>query len=328
MNADMISSKYRFAPTILQEIRILYHYSHIRGVVALMWCYSLIGFAIFVAEYQPYFIPLAIILIGSRQRALATILHEASHGTLMGSKKLNKILGTYFSGYLIFQTWGSYKISHVLNHHYKLGDPDHDPDFKYYLRAGVYEEKKQAEFVKKFLITPLLFLNIFSNIRYLVTNRLMHSAGKAEYIKMLLTISIFAAIGSIIIGPKFIFLYWVLPYLTVFQALTWFIELAEHYPMIGNAQDNLHAARNRFSHPVEQFLTGMYGENFHLIHHLFPGIPFWNLKKAHLILLQDSEYAKLNASFGGIFFSSNFSQSLWQSIISRNKHLSRNPAGE
>ncbi|WP_431834907.1 fatty acid desaturase [Gallibacterium anatis] len=78
-------------------------------------------------------------LIGSRQRALATILHEASHGSLTKNKNLSKILGTYFSGYLIFQSWSSYKQSHIKNHHLKLGS-DLDPDYTFYCKMGVFEK--------------------------------------------------------------------------------------------------------------------------------------------------------------------------------------------
>jgi len=120
-------------------------------------------------------------------------------------------------------------------------------------------------------------------------------------------------------GAKGYFLYWLLPYLTTFQALTWYIELAEHYPMIAEAKTDLEATRNRFSHPIEHFFTAMHGENFHLVHHLFPAIPYWNLKKAHKILLNDSSYSSINAGFGGIFVSSNFAPSVWENILFHDK---------
>jgi fatty acid desaturase len=47
-----------------------------------------------------YFL-VALPLIGTRQRALATLLHESAHGTLAKNKRLNKFLGTWLSGWVI-----------------------------------------------------------------------------------------------------------------------------------------------------------------------------------------------------------------------------------
>ena len=183
---------------------------------------------------------------------------------------------------MIFQSWDSYSLSHVKNHHPKLGS-EFDPDFAYYKQSGIFEINSKSKFFWKFFFSRLFCLNIFQSLKYLIFNRLMVCSNKNELIKIMLVHLVFFTIGTFLIGYKFYFLYWLLPYLTTFQVVTWFIELAEHYPMISYAKNNLYASRNRFSHVVEHFFTGMHGENYHLIHHLFPAIPFWNLSKAHKI---------------------------------------------
>lgn len=109
----------KFDKEILQEIKTLYVYDDWHGIVAIIYDYLMIIFAILLSEFSYWFLPLTVLLIGSRQRALATVLHEASHSALTKNQKLGKILGTYFSGYLIFQSWDSYSLSHVKNHHPK-----------------------------------------------------------------------------------------------------------------------------------------------------------------------------------------------------------------
>lgn len=47
---------------------------------------------------------------------------------------------------------------------------------------------------------------------------------------------------------------------------------------------------------------------------IISAIPFWNLKKAHFILMQDDEYRSINMQFGGIFISSNKNPSMWQQL--------------
>jgi len=304
-----------FSPEIKKQIKSLYVYDNYHGPLALAINYSLIILAVYIAEKNLYLLPISLILIGSRQRALATLLHEAAHGVLTKNKKLNRLIGEFFAGGLIYQTWSSYKNSHVVAHHHKLGDKDKDPDFQFYIKSGVYEKKTRRAFFFQYFLCPILFVSSFSSLRYLLVHRLFRGAKVNEIVTMLVSHLVFASIGTYFVGAKFYFIYWLLPYLTVFQAITWFIELAEHFPIVADAKNNLYATRNRFSHPLEHFLTGMHGENFHLIHHLFPSIPFWKLKRAHRTLLQDAEYARINSTFGGIFWSSNYAHSMWFTLL-------------
>lgn len=303
----------RFNKTILLQINKLYNYDNWHAVCALLMDYALIVLAVILSEYSYYFMPLSLLIIGSRQRALATILHEASHGALTRNKTLGRALGTYFSGYLIFQTWESYKESHVYYHHQKLGT-QLDPDFSFYKDSGIYEFHTRKSYFWKFFVSRLLFLNAFSSLKYLLVNRLLIKSNKKELVKIAIIHLLAICILDYSHNLEWYFIYWLLPYLTVFQSITWFIELAEHYPMIKDASSNLYASRNRYSHWLEHFFTGMHNENYHLIHHLFLAIPFWNLKKAHNILLQDEEYAAVNRNFGGIFLSKNSVKSMWRQL--------------
>jgi len=136
--------------------------------------------AIYLGEVNLWFLPLSILLVSSRQRALATILHEATHGALCNNKKLEKIIGTWCAGYTIFQTWGSYKLSHTLEHHHKLEDTNYDPNFKYYQESGVFNESSPLKFIFKYLISPIFFLSIFRSLKYLLINRLIRCNDKKE----------------------------------------------------------------------------------------------------------------------------------------------------
>lgn len=304
--------KKKFHPVILKEIKTLYKYDNWHALIALILDYLIIIFAIYLSETSFLFLPLTILLIGSRQRALATILHEASHSALTKNKKLGKYLGKYFSGYLIFQSWNSYYQSHVKQHHPKLGT-DLDPDFSYYKESKIFDDYSKKLFFYKFVISPFLFLSSISSLKYLINNRLLKT-NKNELIQILGTQIIIIFLFNHYVNWYGYILYWLIPYITTFQLITWFIELAEHYPMIKDAESNIDASRNRFSHPIEHFFTGMHGENYHLIHHLFPAIPFWKLREAHQILLKDSDYARANKDFGGIFKSKNSNEAMWLKI--------------
>lgn len=109
----------KFDREILKQIKPLYVYDNWHAPIALGMDFALIVFAVALSEYSYWFLPLTLLIIGSRQRALATMLHKASHSASAKNKNFGKILGTYFSGYLIFQSWDGYTQSHVKNHHPK-----------------------------------------------------------------------------------------------------------------------------------------------------------------------------------------------------------------
>ncbi len=313
--------KYEFSKEIKTSIKNISKSNNYSCIIALTSDYAIIFIAVYFSELSYYLYPLSALLIGSRQRALATILHEAAHKTLCRNRIANKIIGTYLSGYFVFQTWEAYIKSHVFNHHAKLGCIDNDPDYLYYRQAGVFDTQSNSDFFRKYLIKPLFFGGAISSLRYIIVNRLLRMKSKREIIGLICSNFLLAFAFTHFIGWYAYLVYWLLPYLTFFQVITWFIELSEHYPMVHTERFDIYASRNRFPNFFESFFTGMHNENFHLIHHLFPGVPFYKMKKAHQILLKDSVYARINANFGGIFTSSNFTQSMWESIFMERKVL-------
>jgi fatty acid desaturase len=90
-------------------------------------------------------------------------------------------------------------------------------------------------------------------------------------------------------GHLFI-MYWAIPLFIVFPLVNWYIELLEHFPMVGNESVDIATTRPRAVGPVSRHFFGIHAEGYHLDHHLSPKIPFWNLHKAHIVRLRDPEY--------------------------------------
>lgn len=224
-------------------------------------------------------------------------------------------MGTFFSGYFVLQTMGSYRESHVRFHHGHFGDPELDPDYQFAIEAGWYDRSQSLEkFTIHNIVLPFLLAKVPSYLYSLIEHRLLDKHHRQETMVMIVYLGV---IGSLFIGfgwGKYILLFWIVPYLTTFQIIGWFIEMSEHYPLMNNSI-NLYKTRNRHSHWLEIFLTGMHNESYHLVHHLNPTIPFWNVPKAHQIYLQDKKYAQFDRQAGGIFISANNAPSLIQSAI-------------
>jgi fatty acid desaturase len=322
--------RYEFSHNIKRELKLLTKLDNWHGFLAALEDYAVILASILATIFiSAWLYPIALILIGARQRALATLMHESAHNALAKNKIINWLLGTFGSGYLIFQQIAPYKASHCLEHHCHLGNPERDPDFKFYNNEGLYNSLTAREFYIKHIIYPLFFIRVPSYVRYLIQHRFLSKAG--EKWESLLLLSYWGVIIGAAVGLRFwdeLILFWIVPYFTTFQVIGWFIELSEHYPLLGSNNTDLYLSRNRFSPWYEAFLTSIHCENFHLVHHLCPNIPFWNQPKAHQILLTDPNYRWHNEATSGIFFANQNKISVLTSILQQLRTIGTPPNQE
>ena len=75
---------------------------------------------------SPFLIVLLTMLIGSRQLGLLILMHDASHGILFESSRLNYIFGQWFCGLPMLADMNMYRSYHLAHHKYVL--PEKDPD--------------------------------------------------------------------------------------------------------------------------------------------------------------------------------------------------------
>lgn len=51
---------------------------------------------------------------------------------------------------------------------------------------------------------------------------------------------------------------------------------------------------------VATFLLGGHNDHFHAVHHIFPRVPSWNLRRAHAIMMSDPEYRDAQVHEAGL----------------------------
>lgn len=311
-------NKYKFSKDICLDINKLIKLDNYHGLIAVLFDYAIIAAFISLYFVSYYFYPLIILVIAARQGALSNLFHEAAHGRLTKDKTLNYILGTYFSGYLLFQEYNTYVDSHIKNHHIHIGDAQKDPDYSFHLQAGLYAQQSKKKFILEYVVKPFFLKGLFNYVKHIFVQRAPTlSVQKKGAIYMYSYLFVLLLVAYYVNVLKYIFLFWFVPFFTIFPIIGWFIDLVEHYPLVNENSTDLYMTRNRFSHWIEDFIFNIHSENFHLVHHLHPGIPFWNLKKAHNIFLKDDEYKRVNNAFGGIFISSNNNKSFVSEILNK-----------
>lgn len=276
--------------------------------------------------------PLAVLVIAAQQRGLTTVAHDAAHRTLAKTRGWNYALGILFAAYPLFQKHWAYRVSHVHLHHPHLGDPTRDPDLKFFLGAGAYDVCEPRTYLWRIVWRPILGGATVAYLKYLFLNRfrvrddddmprdraglLVDGVGFWAFWTAVVAIGL--ATGTL----TEIVLFWVVPYLTVFQVLGWFIELAEHTPMCETETQNVYLTRNRKGNWVEWLLFGVNYDEYHLEHHLSPGVPFYRLPEAQRIRRRDPAYAAVAATWGGLFVRGpEGQQSVIGQLVERNRRL-------
>ena len=296
-----MNTKHTFAAPILLALKPLYALNNWRGPLGVLEDYLVIAGAVALSLWSAWLLPLTILLIGARQRALASVLHESCHMTLARKRGLNDFLGKWMAGYPIFQSHAAYRLSHVRDHHSFLGDPKRDPDYINCIETGLTGVRDSRDFLRRFVFKTILLGNVPNYLKYLVANRLGTIASDPrEAFGLVVTHALLIAAFTAAAGWSGYLLYWLLPYLSTFQIIGWLSEICEHYRLYERRHSSLEMTRNRFPSWWERIFVGMHGDNYHLTHHLFAGIPFWNLPQAHATMQADPQYAALNLLRGGI----------------------------
>ena len=224
----------------------------------------------------------AVVLIGSRQRALMNLVHAASHGQLFANRAANRWCGRLLVAYPLAMSLEAYRRTH-LAHHRHLWDEDRDPKTVRYAALGLLRAPRR---VRRFLVRHVLgavaLLHVPFNVGSAVAPR-AERAGRLAFWAVVVAGSVAAGLG------RELALYWALPYLTSFQVVRYWSETAEHAGL--RSRDPWLATRNWTSSAPVRWLLAPHSDSYHLAHHLVPGVPHYRMRRLHVELMRIPEYA-------------------------------------
>ncbi|MES3038586.1 MAG: fatty acid desaturase family protein [Bdellovibrionota bacterium] len=243
-------------------------------------------------------------IIGARQHSLLIIMHEAAHKRISNNLFLNDFIGDFFAAIPVFMGVAGYR-AHHMQHHFNL-NTEKDPDWARKSQLNDWQfPMSQKEFAV--MITKYLFLGgsikewgnlvlIFSGLSSITEERTIKSL-KPLFIRIVF----YGGITGLVchFGHwSYLLLYWLAPYLFVMLLFQRIRSIAEHF---GTSRDHeLSDSRNVITSGFEAFFLGPHNVNYHLDHHIFPSVPFYNLPSLHQKLKQHDEYrthAHLNTSY-------------------------------
>lgn len=220
------------------------------------------------------------LLSGVALHALGIMMHEGVHSNLSKNNSVNRWLG-FFSGVPTLLSLSAYKAVHLPHHRHERAVEDPD-EFENLTRKPPV---LKAILVLWFLMGAYFYLFHIPFIGLKLASPGEQKKIIQEYLLLFL-----------LIGAAFLFVpldiltqVWLIPILFAAQ-IAQVRGLTEHAFTVGDGR--LTASRTVTSNRVVSFF--MCNLNYHLEHHLYPGIPWYNLPRLHRLFLED--YRKAGAS--------------------------------
>ena len=276
------------------EWRELTARSRWRGLWLVAHCWGVIGLAMAMGTLWPVTLPLAVMIIGTRQLGLFILMHDAAHGLLHPNRRINDAVARWFCS----SSLGEYRPYHLQHHRYvqQAEDPDLSlsapfPIARASLKRKLLRDLTGQTFYKQ-RIAPLFAAATQRSALERDSQELVR--GWRFVIGNALGFAVFAVAG---LGWTWLLL-WLLPMATWLPMVTRIRNIAEH-ALVGRDQpDPLRQARTTQANAVERALLAPYWVNYHLEHHLFTQVPCWKLPQAHALLQQRGITARMEVQPG------------------------------
>lgn len=276
----------------LQELSRISNWRGFRAVATEWLC---IIAAVWLCEHY-WSVPLYLLTavwIGSRLHAFGVLMHDASHYRLFSNRKINDFVGEVLLAWPVLVTLYGYRRNHFGHHRYL--NTERDPDW--------VRKNKLPEYVfpkTRYEIALILLKYLLGIYAYREAKLALFEAKLSKDLPQSLTQARFAFYGTILISSVYLgvfremLLYWLVPVFTTFLMLLYIRAVADHFGnFAGGSHANIYTqSRTTYLSKPEGFLLSPYNINYHIEHHFYPSVPFYNLPALHKILLQDPNYQK------------------------------------
>jgi fatty acid desaturase len=304
----------KLPPEVIAKLTAL---SPWRSTLAIAGNVAILAAAIAVALVwrNPLLTAAMVVVIGTQQHGLFILAHDAAHYRLYANRSLNDFMGRLI-GAVVGISMCTYRVIHRLhhNHLYQAQDPDTA------IHGGY--PRGRAYLVRK-LMKDLTGVTAYKNYAYFFgapalntethvaqrplddTSERLRAEARADrrsVIIVQLAMPALAFAGGF--GVEYLLL-WVLPLLTVIQVILRLRAICEH-GAVTDLSSPLTAARTNLAPWTVRWLLFQHSVNYHVEHHLYPGVPHYRLRALHEELaargiLKGAEICRLSDTLRRVF---------------------------
>jgi fatty acid desaturase len=230
-------------------------------------------------------------LLGSMFAHGVELQHQVLHAQGFHNKVLNETVGILL-GLPMLVSYADYKSSHM-HHHKYLGTPENREFFDYGDQYGALTLRSASSMLLRIFMIPHYFRfvkNVATACRSRQYEHVAPDVSKRisrDYLIMLAVIVAFSA-ASTVFGLDLILRIWMLPLMLVATPLHALIEMPEHFRCNTDSKDVFVNTRTIKSNTFMNWFTN--GNNYHVEHHLLPGLPIDRLHDLHAKIHAKCQY--------------------------------------
>lgn len=263
----------------------LFRLQSARAMTALAGDWALItaAFAAALAWPHPLIYMLAAILIARSQLALAVMMHESAHGTLL-ARRWNDTIGQVFAAGPLFLSLKSYQAGHLKHHRTPMSADD-----PVAVVFGIADYPVSRRCLMLRLLGDLCGASYLASLFRIARGDYRHIMPKArkssrwrvlEAASMLLTNGLLLALLAWRGHPWLYAGLWLLPAMTLLPLFGRVRAILEHAGLPATEDQSLNA-RTIVRPSWQTFVFGPHCIHYHIEHHLYPRLPFYSLRPVH-----------------------------------------------
>jgi len=267
--------------------------SHWRGLVlvASAWALIFAAGAMFVLWPNPLTYVLAVTLIGARQLGLAILMHDAAHGALHASAKVNEWVGEWLCAAPTGARLQAYRDYHLKHHRYT--EQPEDPDLGLSAPFPVTRASLTRKIVRD--LTGQTFLK--QRGAQLFRNRPPGHLVNPSVAHFLIFNALLLAALSLAGYWWAYFALWLAPMATWLPLVTRLRNIAEH-ACVKAQDDPFTHARTTLANPIERLLIAPFWVHYHGEHHVFMHVPCYRLERMHKMLMDKGYWSRMKIAPG------------------------------
>jgi fatty acid desaturase len=256
--------------------------------------------------WSPPVYVLAVMVIGGRLMGMFSVgLHDGGHGLLARDRQLNDRLARLLSAPALLGDLRAFRGAHFPHHRHvnAAGDPDLLDCQRWY---GLSPWRRAWR-----MILALLGLRIVLVVAAVVRT----GAWPHRVLAIAIPAALVAGVALGLTPLRLVALYWIVPLTTWGMFLNLLRAAAEHYPPGPAAGPHDRPAvfltRDVQTTWFDTAFVMPHNVNYHLTHHLFPGVPFFQLPTLH------REIARTDAYRRNAHVTRGYHRVLWEVMFSR-----------